>query len=211
MFLVFDTETTGLPTSWQAPASDVENWPRIVQLAWQAFDLRGRKMLARSQLIRPDGFTIPREAEMVHGISTSVARRKGVPVAEVLEAFMEPLADASVLVAHNFKFDANVLGAEFHRLRLRDPFSRKTHICTMEAATEYCALPGPYGFKWPRLPELHFSLFGKRVKEAHDAAADVATCAKCFFEMKRLGIVRVPRVAPHNALKRARARARVPA
>jgi len=209
MFLVFDTETTGLPASWKAPASDVDNWPRVVQVAWEAFDVRGQRILGRSYVVRPDGFTIPKDAEMVHGISTSVARRKGTPVAEVLEAFMEPLADASVLVAHNFRFDANVLGAEFHRAGFRDPLHRRTHICTMEAATEYCALPGPYGFKWPRLPELHFRLFGKRVKEAHDAAADVATCSKCFFELKRLGIVRLPRQAPNNALKRPRARARI--
>ncbi|MGH9783694.1 MAG: 3'-5' exonuclease [Terriglobia bacterium] len=209
MFLIFDTETTGLPLSWRVPVSDVDNWPRLVQLAWAAFDARGRKSLARSYVIRPDGFTIPRDAERVHGVSTSVARRKGVPLADVLGAFMRPLTAASVLVAHNFKFDASVLGAEFHRLGQPGPFRRKTHICTMEAATEYCALPGPYGFKWPRLSELYSILFGKRVKEAHDAAADVATCSRCFFELKRLGIVRVRRVAPNNALKRTRARARV--
>jgi DNA polymerase III epsilon subunit-like protein len=209
MYLVFDTETTGLPLSWQAPASDVDNWPRLVQLAWEGFDARGRKTLARSYVIRPDGFSIPRDAERVHGISTSVARRKGVPLAEVLGAFTRPLTAASVLVAHNFKFDANVLGAEFHRLGHRDPFRRKTHVCTMEAATEYCALPGPYGYKWPRLAELYLILFGRRVREAHEAAADVATCSRCFFELKRLGIVRVRGMAPNNALKRTRARARV--
>lgn len=184
MFLVFDTETTGLPLSWRAPASDVDNWPRLVQLAWEAYDPRGRKTLARSYVIRPDGFTIPRDAERVHGISTSVARRKGVPLAEVL-------------------------GAEYYRLGHRDPFRRKRHVCTMEAATEYCSLPGPYGYKWPRLSELYLTLFGKRDREAHDAAADVATCSRCFFELNRLGIVRVRGVAPHNALKRTRARARV--
>lgn len=209
MFLVLDTETTGLPLSWEAPASDVDNWPRLVQLAWEVFDSRGRKTVARSYVIRPDGFIIPRDAERVHGISTSVAKRKGVPVDEVLDAFMKPLTSASVLVAHNFPFDASVLGAEFHRLGHRDPFRCKTHICTMRAATEYCALPGPYGFKWPRLSELYFTLFGRRVKDAHDAAADVATCSRCFFELKRLGIVRVRSVAPPNALKRPRARARV--
>jgi hypothetical protein len=60
-----------------------------------------------------------------------------------------------VVVAHGYSFDASVLGAEFHRLGIRDPFRRKTLVCTMEAATEYCALPGRHGFKWPRLSELH--------------------------------------------------------
>ena len=27
MFLFFDTETTGLPQRWNAPVTDVDNWP----------------------------------------------------------------------------------------------------------------------------------------------------------------------------------------
>ena len=128
--MVFDTETTGLPTSFGAPASDVDNWPRVVQLAWEAFGVCGRKALARSDLIRPDGYIIPRDAEAVHGISTEIARRNGSPIASVLETFMRPLTVASVIVAHNFKFDVNVLAAEFHRLDIPDPFLSKTYICT---------------------------------------------------------------------------------
>ena len=41
MYLVFDTETTGLPKKWNAPLSDSENWPRCVQLAWQLHDSKG--------------------------------------------------------------------------------------------------------------------------------------------------------------------------
>ena len=196
MYLVFDTETTGLPVSWHAPLSDVDNWPRLVQLAWEAFDVRGRKTATRCYVIRPDGFKIPKDAERVHGISTSIAKRIGVPIAKTLRGFVQALGNASVLVAHNFKFDASVLGAEFHRLEIPQGFRRKICICTMEGATEYCALPGPYGFKWPKLPELHLTLFGKRVKETHDAAVDVATCSKCFFELKRRRIIRL-RGAPN--------------
>lgn len=195
MYLVFDTETTGLPASYDAPPSDIDNWPRVVQLAWEAFDARGRKTGARSSVIFPDGFKIPKEAERIHGISTEIAKRTGVPIAKELDAFVEALSEASVIVAHGFKFDAGVLGAEFYRRGIQHQFLHKTPVCTMEDATEYCALPGPRGFKWPKLPELHFKLFGKEVKETHDAAADVAICSKCFFELKRLGVVRVTRGA----------------
>lgn len=66
MYLVFDTETTGLPDSFSAPLSNVDNWPRVVQLAWAAFDIRGRKTDARSHVIRPDGFEIPKDAVRIH-------------------------------------------------------------------------------------------------------------------------------------------------
>ena len=148
-------------------------------------------MLFRS-LIQPDGFTISKDAERIHGISTSIAKKSGVPVAEALNGFAQILLQSTVLVGHNLKFDTDVLGAEFHRLRMGDPFRRKKHCCTMLATTEFCALPGRYDdYKWPTLPELHSKLFGKRVKETHDAAADVATCSKCFFELKRRGVVQI--------------------
>jgi len=30
MFLIFDTETTGLPRNFKAPLTDFDNWPRLV-------------------------------------------------------------------------------------------------------------------------------------------------------------------------------------
>ncbi len=33
MYLIFDTETTGLPKNYNAPLTDADNWPRLVQLA----------------------------------------------------------------------------------------------------------------------------------------------------------------------------------
>ena len=41
MYLIFDTETTGLPLNWKAPLTDFNNWPRMVQLAWQIHDKTG--------------------------------------------------------------------------------------------------------------------------------------------------------------------------
>lgn len=191
MYLVFDTETTGLPISWRAPVSDVGNWPRVVQLAWEAFDARGRRTGARSFVIRPDGFKIPKDAERIHGISTLRAKRTGIAISEALGELKEALGRARVVVAHNFSFDGNVVGAEFYRLGIGDQFRSKVQVCTKESATDFCALPGRYGFKWPTLTELHLKLFGKKVKERHDAVSDVATCATCFFELKRLGVVRI--------------------
>jgi DNA polymerase III subunit epsilon len=191
MYIFFDTETTGLPDSYDAPVSDLDNWPRVVQVAWEIFDPRGRRTAAQSYVVRPDGFEIPKEAARVHGISTAYAKRTGTPVAKVLAEFGEALTGASAVVAHNLSFDSKVIGAEFYRVGVRHPFRGKHQICTMEAATEFCALPGNYGYKWPKLDELHSKLFGKRLKDAHDAAADVATCAKCFFELQRLGVIRI--------------------
>jgi DNA polymerase-3 subunit alpha len=41
MFLIFDTETTGLIGNKSAPYTDEAAWPRVVQLAWQLHGLDG--------------------------------------------------------------------------------------------------------------------------------------------------------------------------
>ena len=33
-FLFFDTETTRLPLDYSAPSTDINNWPRLIQLSW---------------------------------------------------------------------------------------------------------------------------------------------------------------------------------
>lgn len=189
MYLVFDTETTGLPRDWRAPVSDLGNWPRVVQLAWRLFDANGTPLDHRSSIVRPDGFTIPAEVASVHGITTARARTEGVPLADVLRDFVSGLKNAKVLVAHNFSFDSKVIGAELLRSGMKSGMARMPHVCTMERSTEFCALPGRGGFKYPSLDELHRHLFGAPATGAHTALGDVDACARCFFELKRLGVL----------------------
>ena len=110
---------------------------------------------------------------------------------DALTELSSAVAQAQVVIAHNASFDGSVIAAEYLRLGLKPPFRRKDIICTMKESTDYCRLPGPYGYKWPTLEELHNSLFSTSFSEAHDAGADVAACARCFFELKNRGVIRV--------------------
>ena len=78
MYIIFDTETTGLPRNWKAPMSDTDNWPRVVQIAWQLHDDMGRLIESKDYLIRPEGYNIPYDSEQIHGISTQLAEEQGV-------------------------------------------------------------------------------------------------------------------------------------
>ena len=55
MYLIFDTETTGLPRNYNAPISDSENWPRAVQIAWQLHNEKGALLEHKDFLIIPEG------------------------------------------------------------------------------------------------------------------------------------------------------------
>ena len=189
MYLVIDTETTGLPRDWKAPHTRVDNWPRVVQLAFLHYDTTGALIEEYAQLVQPDGFVIPPDATRVHGITTERARTDGVPLADVLAALEGAVARARVLVAHNLDFDAKVLRAEYLRTDIATRISSLTPVCTMLASTDYCRLPGKYGFKWPSLQELHGRLFDSAVIAGHDAMVDAQACARCFFELKQRGVV----------------------
>jgi DNA polymerase III epsilon subunit-like protein len=189
MYLFFDTETTGIPRNWNAPLSDLDNWPRLVQIAWLHYDNNGNKILEQDYIINPEGFTIPFAASQIHGISTERAMREGVSLEHVLEEFSKLIDESIFLVAHNMSFDEKIVGAEFLRKGMESRLFQKDKICTMKASTKYCKLPGNYGYKWPKLSELHLKLFNDDFEEAHNATVDIAACAKCFWEMKRRGII----------------------
>jgi DNA polymerase-3 subunit epsilon len=65
-------------------------------------------------------------------------------------------------------------------------------ICTMMKSTSFCKLPAKRGYKWPKLDELHQTLFGCDFEGAHDAGSDVLATVKCFFELVRLGVIEMP-------------------
>ena len=187
MYLFFDTETTGLPKNWKAPVTDLNNWPRLVQLAYLLYDNQGNQINGGDVIIQPNGFLIPSEASAIHGITTEKANREGIAVESVLRDFQILIDQADQLVAHNMSFDEKIMGAEFLRNRMPDSIATKKKICTMQRSTNFCAIDGPYGYKWPKLSELHYKLFNTGFEEAHNAAVDINATAKCFWELKRLG------------------------
>lgn len=193
VYLFFDTETTGLPRSWQAPVTALDNWPRLVQLAYMVFDAEGGLLSSYDSIIKPEGFTIPAESACVHGITTERALKEGKELVQVLRDFKALLNQTKYLVAHNMSFDEKVVGAEFLRNNMADIPASTRKICTMHGATDYCAIPGPRGNKWPKLAELHQKLFHCDFAAAHNAASDVAATAACFWELKRLGVIKLPR------------------
>ncbi len=192
MYLIFDTETTGIPHNKTAPITDLDNWPRLVQLAWQLHDHKGKLLSQHSYIIQPDGFDIPFKAEQIHGISTKRAQEEGIELSEVMATFIKDLDNTQLLVGHNIEFDINIIGAEYIRQSLKpDFFLSLERLDTGIASTEYCQLKGGIGgrLKMPRLNELHQTLFGKDIEDAHDAAYDVDATARSFFGLIKEKVV----------------------
>lgn len=189
LYLFFDTETTGVPRDYKAPASNTQNWPRLVQLAWIMTDEDGNRLSSGNNIIKPDGFVIPSDAVKVHGITTAKALQEGKPLRNVLESFMREAKQAKCIVGHNISFDQKIVGAELCRLGIMDTISTKEGLCTMKAGTDYCKIPGYFGYKHPKLQELYKKLFGVEFNDAHNAMSDIEATEKCFWALRKKKLI----------------------
>ena len=89
MYLIFDTETIGLPKDFNAHYSDVHSWDtaRCVQLAWQLHDRYGKLIDAGNDIIIPEGFEIPQASIKIHRITNEIAQESGIIINDALNKF----------------------------------------------------------------------------------------------------------------------------
>lgn len=190
--LFFDTETTGVPLNYKAPVTDLNNWPRLVQLGYITYETDGIevfKSFEQEYVVRPNGFEISEAVSKIHGVTQEKALTSGEDILEVLYNFRNLIDWSDVVVGHNLNFDLNVVGAEYLRLMQTNPFDSKKTFDTMLSSTNIVKLPGTRigQYKWPKLQELYQFLFHESLAQTHTALDDIQNTAKCYFEMKRLG------------------------
>lgn len=199
--LFWDTETNGLPKDKkEKDMRRVNNWPRVIELAWQGLDLTTGELFANhSFLIKPDGWKVPTEKFWIdNGFSQAKSMAEGAPMASVLGLFVFHLKACDVMVAHNIDFDYPITGAELIRHKM-EVGRRVPQMCTMKATTDILKLPAKFGgYKWPNLTELHKYLFGTSFDGAHGAGSDVDALRVCFMELLKRGLIKLP---SHNPLK----------
>ena len=149
----------------------------------------GNLIEAQDYLVKPEGFNIPYDAEQIHGISTELAEKNGIPLSDVLEKFNVALSKTQFVVGQNVDFDLNIMGCEFYRESTATTLNELPVLdtCTEKTAL-LCKIPGGRGgkFKLPTLTELHNHLFGTAFAEAHNATADVEATTRCFLELIRI-------------------------
>jgi DNA polymerase III epsilon subunit-like protein len=207
--LIFDTETNGLPAAYNVPYTVVENWPRIIQIAWQVWDVEAGVCLLRATvLVKPDPTMIwNAEAAQINGHTFPVVKKEGLPIHRVLGWFLSDAKEVDLIVAHNLKFDKAVLGAECLRLVNKghaqfdlSEWWPRHELCSMLETVNFCKIPSKSewkkkdDYKWPKLAELFQHLFpGEALPDnLHDAGEDVACLVRCFRELVKRRVLPLP-------------------
>ena len=187
-YLVFDTETTGLPPYRKVEKSKeiasaikyLKHWDecRIVEIAWLLYDEEGICLKKENFIIQPKNYIIPEEASRIHGITHEMAIEKGIEIEFVLNIFALDLMDANYLVAHNMDSDYNVLLAEWLRYTplTAEYFINISKICTMKDFLK----PNE---RWPKLSDLYYKCTGKPFFQQHRALGDAMACASILFKL----------------------------
>ena len=188
-YLVFDTETTGLP-DWSKPA-DAEGQPRLASWAMLFVDEDLEVERRHCGLVKPDGWTMSLEAQAVNGLTQERLEADGVSVTKALVELQFAISQGRTLVAHNLSFDTKIMRGELRRIQFSDD-GCSDGICTMRALTQACGLPKKTGngLKFPRLEEACKIILGRELPGAHNALIDAKACLWLLRVMHQRGLLR---------------------
>jgi DNA polymerase III epsilon subunit-like protein len=185
--LVFDTETTGLPTERNASIYHVDKWPYIIQLSYIIYCTETNKMTIINDYINiPDSVKISKESQDIHKISRETLKT-GIDIENALKKFNYYSNNSELVVGHNVSFDKRMLMVEGIRNKIRVDISES--YCTMKNSIELCKIEkisrdGEKYYKYPTLSELYKKLFDIIPKNTHDALIDNLICMRCFCKME---------------------------
>ena len=182
VYLIIDIETSGLPVKLQSETK----YPEIIQISWVLTNKKGVILKKHTFIIDTPFIRTNNNSEFLN-IDFDVAKKVKFSLTHALKKLAEDIKICDYIVAHNIEFDIEILGHYFIKNYGLNPFSNKKMICTMKSTVNFCKIPNNYGYKYPKLSELYFKLFGYQVKNSHNAEVDVLHTLKCFKKLKTLG------------------------
>lgn len=187
--LIFDTETTGLPTERNPSIYETQKWPHIIQLSYIVYDNETNDIITVEDdyIHISDDVVIEPGSQKIHNISRETLIDKGIPIQEALKKFNKFSDSSDLLVGHNVSFDKRMVIVE--GVRNKSMMNVHDTYCTMKNSIELCKIErswpsGDKYFKYPTLSELHYNLFEKIPKNTHNALIDILICMRCFVKME---------------------------
>ena len=172
--MVFDTETTGLMPKHKfgTPFPPMEEYPHIMQFSWVVYNVSANSIeeVVDEYVQIPDSAPISPESTKVNGITREMTKEKGKQIAPLLLKFFAAYMKCDCIVAHNLRFDGEMVRKEMWRNRKElEKFVNKDRVnlmcgvftqkynaayyidtfCTMMNTIQFC------GIDWvPKVPKV---------------------------------------------------------
>ncbi len=195
-FLVIDTETSGRPKKWNAPYSDENAWPHVLQIAWIILDKNGNEVKKQNHYLNNTGFTIGEASKEIHHINDDLLAEKGEDRRLIFERLANDIAHYKpLIIAHFAELDYCMVEAECYRLALPSPLNGLSFFCTLKASSKYVKNPS---FKFLKLNVLYKTLFKTRPENLHNALNDAQLTAEIFFYLLAKGEVSPQLIEKHS-------------
>jgi DNA polymerase III epsilon subunit-like protein len=206
-FIVFDTETTGLPKTKFISPDTLNLWPYIVQFSYIIYDTSLNDIIKSVDYFVkiPENILILNEISEINGVTNELCEKKGIYIGDIFSEFFRDLESVDSLVGHNIEFDINMVKIELLRIinnknclikesklckkKLYFISNYKNIICTLKNSIEFCNIQSidksgkPY-LKYPRLKELHEKLFNESPKNLHNSFNDIFVTLRCFMKLQ---------------------------
>lgn len=186
--VVFDTETSGLPTEKNASIYHTNKWPHILQLSYIVYDTDNNTIVTVEDdyINIDDDVKIDPKSTEVHKI-TKEQLKNGIPIQEALVKFNRYANDCTLIIGHNVSFDKRMVFVEGIRNKIK--MNIQDTYCTMKNSTEICKIErtgkdGEKYYKYPTLTELYKHLFTITPKNTHNALVDILLCLQCFCKIE---------------------------
>ena len=140
--LFVDTETTGVPIDENANYKNIDNWPRIKQIAWIVYKKDGTFDSSFNIYIT--------ESDRTDIISVDNTHKGTAPIYLTLNSFLDSLYYCDVIVGHNIDYDVKVILCELYRFG-KDTAKLESiqRFCTMKNSVDICGFDTRRGDRYP--------------------------------------------------------------
>jgi DNA polymerase III epsilon subunit-like protein len=204
--IVFDTETTGLPTSRIINAETTHLWPYIVQFSYVIYNVSQHVMEKVKNVVVniPENIIMTEENMSIHKITNEMVQNSPHKIHVILNEFFEDINNEQVkaIVGHNISYDINMLKIallrlihnkeitetnEYKKMFYEINYTNKT-FCTMKKSVNICQISvqkkdGTSYFKFPKLIELYKILFDEVPMNLHNSLIDVLVTLRCYYKI----------------------------
>ena len=182
MYLLMDTETTGLSFYGSEHPADAPYQPRMCSIACALLDAEYNQIGGFSSLVQPGDWPLedPRfaqnmeQAKAIHGLSIEMLQAEGRQIVDLHMQWQDLYDKATYVAGYNVWFDHKIVRGEWKRIGHPIPFRDRQGICLMKASRK------AIGGRNPKLAVAVETILGRQHENSHRSDADLAATVELF-------------------------------